>query len=114
MPRLTFENKITLGNAIQIVLICFAVIAAYFGIVGRVDGSARDIASLQQSVDAVPDLSGRVSTIETRINIGQAQREQFQDKTEAALEKLAAQQSQMMALLSGIIARMDEAEKSRR
>lgn len=113
MPKLTFENKITMGNAIQIGLIIFAVIAAYFGIVARVDGSGRDIAALQQSIDLLPDLRGRVSTIETRINIGQQQREQFQDKTEIALDKLSNQNSLIMAQLAGIIARMDEAEKRR-
>lgn len=106
MPRFSFEPKITLGNIITIVLALIPAIYAYATLSGTVTLSA-------EAVKAIPAIESRVSTIETRINIGQAQREQFQEKTEAALDRLAAQNSLIIAQLSGIIARMDEAEKRR-
>ncbi len=58
-------------------------------------------------------LDKRVTVVEDSIARGRPDRLALQDKTETVLDKLASQNSQILAQLAGIVARMDEAEKRR-
>lgn len=106
MPKFSFDPKITLGNIITIVLALIPAIYAYAVMAGTVSQSA-------EAVKAIPTIEKRLTTVEINQVNGRNDRIDFQDKTEATLEKLANQQALIMAQLAGIIARMDEAEKRR-
>jgi hypothetical protein len=84
MPRWTFENKITFGNVLSIIVTACGLLAGYMTLVSQVGASA-------EAIKIIPALESRVTTIETRINIGQQQREKFQD---TVLETLAEMQRQ--------------------
>jgi len=55
------------------------------------------------------NLDKRVTVVEGGVDRASA----FQNKTDNTLERLANQNSQILAQLAGIVARMDEAEKRR-
>ena len=95
MPRLSFENKVTFGNILTIAAMLAGLVVGYISLSGSVAASA-------DAVKAIPGIESRVSTIETRINIGQAAREQFQNKTEATLDKLQAQNSLILQQIAAL------------
>ncbi len=87
MPRFTFENKFTFGNVIQIGLLLFAVVGAYFGIIGRVDGNTLSITALQKAVAPVESLNVRLTVIESRA----ASTDQRIDKLVTSIDELVAE-----------------------
>lgn len=101
MPRFTFENKFTFGNLITIVVTLGGLFAGYMTLVGTVGASA-------EAVKVLPGLENRVTTIETRINIGQAAREAFQAETKQALKEQAAALSLILQTQSAILARLED------
>jgi methyl-accepting chemotaxis protein len=70
MPRFSFENKFTLGNAIQVSLIIFGGLWAYFTLVDDTAQATNDIGSLKPAVEALRDTSAsfntRLTVIESR------------------------------------------------
>lgn len=111
MPRFTFENKLTVGNLVQLAIILLGGIGLYYGLVDKVNANTRDITSLQEIVRASTDLSQRVATIETRINIGFAAREAFQAETKQAFKEQAAILSSILQTQAAILARMEDAKR---
>jgi hypothetical protein len=99
MPRWTFENKITFGNILTIVVTLGGLLAGYMTLVGTVGASA-------EAVKALPGLETRVTTIETRINIGQQQREKFQDQVLATLSQLQQQNLETQKALARLEAKL--------
>ena len=76
MPKWTFENKITLGNLIQIAFIIAALFAAYYGITGAIakgdaDNRAQDttIAAIQAMV---APLAPAINNLDTRLTVGES------------------------------------------
>lgn len=63
------------------------------------------IASVER---ASADVGGRVSTVETRINIGQAAREAFQAETRQALKEQSAVLSQILQVQATILERIEK------
>lgn len=101
MPRFTFENKFTFGNIITIVVTLGGLLAGYMTLVGTVGSSA-------EAVKVLPGLENRVTTIETRINIGQQAREQFQAETRQALKEQSATLTQILQVQATILARLED------
>lgn len=101
-----FDGRVTMGNVLTMIVMVGSLIMGYATLATSVSSSA-------EAVKSIPAIEGRVSTIETRINLGQAAREQFQAETRQALKEQAASINQMLQLQAAIIARMDEAEKRR-
>lgn len=108
MPKWTFENKFTTGNIVQIGMILLALVGGWYGLVNRVDAAADSIEDLQRQVATITDLGSRVSTIETRINIGQLAREQFQEETKQALREQGQVLTQILQVQAAILARLEE------
>lgn len=99
MPRWTFENKITFGNILSIIITAGGLLAGYMTLVGTVGASA-------EAVKSLPGLENRVSTIETRINIGQQQREKFQDTVLATLAELQRQNLETQKAIARLEAKL--------
>lgn len=106
-----FEPKITLGGAIQIVLLLFAIVAAYFTIVARVESSQKDIGSLQLKVEPIDNLETRMALVERNQVVGREQRESFQEDITAAVAELNRQQTMILQQLAAIVARLDERDR---
>lgn len=98
-PKWTWENKITFGNVLTIAITVCGLVAGYMTLVGTVGSSA-------EAVKVLPGLENRVSTIETRINIGQAQREKFQDQVLATLQQLAQQNLETQKAIARLEAKL--------
>lgn len=99
MPRWTFENKITFGNLLSIIITAGGLLAGYMTLVGTVGASA-------EAIKVLPGLENRVSTIETRINIGQDQREKFQDTVLATLAELQRQNLETQKAIARLEAKL--------
>lgn len=99
MPRWTFENKITFGNLLSIIITAGGLLAGYMTLVGTVGASA-------EAIKVLPGLENRVSTIETRINIGQAQREKFQDTVLATLAEIQRQNLETQKAIARLEAKL--------
>lgn len=102
-PRITWENKITLGNLVQIGLIILGGLSAWFGAIERINSAetlARSIEVRVEKVDTVlagiPPLANRVSTLETRISLDDARRRDFEDDTKTTLRDTAALMSKIL------------------
>lgn len=113
MPRLTFENKITMGNAIQVGLLLLALVGAYFGIIGRADSQAKDISELQRTVSPIPQIQTDLSVLKSTIaakgqqrdaQIGSLERrvDQNQLSVEAKLDKIVDGMSDLSSQVSGL------------
>lgn len=113
MPRLTFENKITMGNAIQVGLLLLALVGAYFGIIGRADSQAKDISELQRTVAPIPQIQTDLSVLKSTITakgqqrdaqIGSLERrvDQNQLSVEAKLDKIVDGMSDLSSQVSGL------------
>lgn len=113
MPKLTFENKITLGNAIQVGLLLLALVGAYFGIIGRADSQAKDISELQRTVSPIPQIQTDLSVLKSTIaakgqqrdaQIGSLERrvDQNQLSVEAKLDKIVDGMSDLSSQVSGL------------
>lgn len=113
MPRLTFENKITMGNAIQVGLLLLALVGAYFGIIGRADSQAKDISELQRTVSPIPQIQTDLSVLKSTIaakgqqrdaQIGSLERrvDQNQLSCEAKLDKIVDGMSDLSSQVSGL------------
>ena len=100
MPKWTFENKITMGNLMQIALLVAGFVYGY----ATLSGSA---ASSSEAVKAIPGIESRVTTIETRINLGLQAREQFQQETKQALREQSAILSQLLQSNATILAKLE-------
>lgn len=98
-PRWTWENKITFGNVLTIAFTAAGLMAGYLTLVGTVGASA-------EAVKALPGLESRVSTIETRINIGQVQTEKFQDQVLATLSELQRQNLETQKAIARLEAKL--------
>ncbi len=72
MPRFTFENKFTFGNVIQIGLLLLAAVGVYYGLVGRVDGTASVVAELKPTVI---ELQTTAATFNTRLTVVESRAE---------------------------------------
>lgn len=103
-PKLTFEPKITFGNVLTIVTTIVGLVAGYATLVQSVATSA-------EAVKSIPGIENRVTTIETRINVGQQAREAFQIETKQALKDQAELLSQILQTQAAILARMDEKDR---
>lgn len=101
MPRWTFENKITLGALIQIAILAAGLVWGYAMLQTTAEAAAK-------AAERIPGIESRVSTIETRINIGQAAREQFQTETKQVLKEQSEVLSQILQAQAAILARLDE------
>lgn len=104
MPKFTFDNKITFGNLLTIATVIFGLLAGYITLSATVAASA-------DAVKAIPGIENRVTTIETRINIGQQAREAFQADMKESLEQLRQQNTLILQTLSAIVARLDEKDR---
>lgn len=104
MTRFTFENKFSLGNLVTMLVTAGGLLAGYVTLANTVANSA-------EAVKAIPAIESRVTTIETRINLGQQAREKFQDETAAALEELRAQNLQILQSVAALVARLDEKDR---
>jgi hypothetical protein len=104
MPRFTFENKFTFGNLVTIITTIGGLLAGYITLANTVAQSA-------EAVKAIPAIENRVTTIETRINMGQQAREQFQAETAAALAELRNQNLQILQSVAALVARLDEKDR---
>lgn len=72
MPRFSFENKFTLGNAIQVGLIVFGGLWAYFTLVDDTAQATNDIVSLKPAVEALKDTD---ATFNTRLTVVESRAE---------------------------------------
>lgn len=84
MPRWTFENKITFGNVLTIVITLGGLLAGYMTLVQQVGATTA-------AVSEIPAIKERVTVIEGRINAGQNAREDFQRRTDETLKELRQQ-----------------------
>ena len=99
MPRFTFENKFTFGNLVTTVITLGGLLAGYMTMVGPVGASA-------EAVKSLPGLETRVTTIETRINIGQAAHEKFQDQVLATLSIMQQQNLETQKAIARLEAKL--------
>lgn len=98
-PKWTWENKITFGNVLTITITVCGLMAGYMTLVGSVGASA-------EAIKILPGLETRVSTIETRINIGQAAREKFQDTVLATLAEMQRQNLETQKAIARLEAKL--------
>lgn len=98
-PKWTWENKITFGNILTIVVTVCGLAGGYMTLVGTVGASA-------EAIKVLPGLETRVTTIETRINIGQAAREKFQDTVLATLADLQRQNLETQKAIARLEAKL--------
>jgi hypothetical protein len=90
MPRFSWENKFTIGNAIQVVLLLATLISLYFGVVGRLEAQGKDIIELQATVSQVPSLAQHVAIIDNTMTINKAARDKSMDAMSDRLDTLTA------------------------
>lgn len=64
MPRLQFENKITLSGLIQIGLLVVAIVGGYFTMVNKIDSAATEIVGLKEA-----DATIRKEAAELRVQV---------------------------------------------
>jgi methyl-accepting chemotaxis protein len=82
MPRISFENKFTLGNAIQVAILLVGGLWAYFTLVDDTAQATNDIGSLKPAVEALRDTS---ATFNTRLTVVESRAEtQAKDLAEMA------------------------------
>ena len=72
MPRFSFENKFTLGNAIQVSLIIFGGLWAYFTLVDDTAQATNDIGHLRPVVESLRDSN---ATFNTRLTVVESRAE---------------------------------------
>lgn len=115
MPKFTFENKFTLGNAIQIAVIVIGGIWAYATLSAEVAAQSKaqtefkaQVASLDSSVD---DILRRLPVVERNQVTGKEAREEGQARTDQALEELRQQNVAILSALAAITARLDERDR---
>lgn len=72
MPRLQFEYKITVANIIQIALILFGGLWAYFTLVGGTASATKEIADLRPAVSELQSVS---ATFNTRLTVVESRAE---------------------------------------
>jgi methyl-accepting chemotaxis protein len=72
MPRISFENKFTLGNAIQVAILLVGGLWAYFTLVDDTAQATNDIGSLKPAVEALRDTS---ATFNTRLTVVESRAE---------------------------------------
>jgi methyl-accepting chemotaxis protein len=72
MPRFSFENKFTLGNAIQVAILLVGGLWAYFTLVDDTAQATNDIGSLKPAVEALRDTS---ATFNTRLTVVESRAE---------------------------------------
>lgn len=63
---------------------------------------------IAQVEKAAGDVGGRVSTVETRINLGQAARDAFQAETRQALKEQSATLTQILQVQATILERIEK------
>lgn len=99
MPRWTFENKVTLGNLIQILVVVVGLVWGYASLAGSVATSA-------DAVKAIPSIDSRL----TKVEINQINNTLARSEQTVKIDKLIDQNSLILQAVAGIVARMD-AEK---
>jgi methyl-accepting chemotaxis protein len=72
MPRFSFENKFTLGNAIQVAILLLGGMWAYFTLVDDTAQATTDIGSLKPAVEALRDTN---ATFNTRLTVVESRAE---------------------------------------
>lgn len=90
MPRFSFENKFTLGNAIQVAILLLGGMWAYFTLVDDTAQATTDIGSLKPAVEALRDTD---ATFNTRLTVVESRAEtQAKEMAEMseAIDKLSA------------------------
>jgi hypothetical protein len=80
VPKWTFENKITLGNLIQIGFIAFACIAGYFVLVGNDTAQAKAIGDIQEKI---APLAAASQNYDTRLTVAESNRAADQKQMDA-------------------------------
>lgn len=95
MPRLTWENKFTVGNMIQIVLLLATLISIYYGVLNRLDAQAKDIDVLRTQVQGLntDNIPTRISVLENSIAVGGINSDRMQASMSTRLDKLEANTS---------------------
>ncbi len=95
MPRWTFESKITLGNVITVVLALIPAIYAYAVMAKSVSDTTELVEAMSSRISVNETLGNaldkRTTVLEDSIVRGRQDRLEFQERTEALLEKLAEQ-----------------------
>ena len=99
MPRFTFENKFTLGNAISVATFLVAAALAWGNLTSRVD------AKVDKS--EMTPIETRLAVVERNQVTGREAREEGQRRTEAAVEELRKQNVQILQTQAAILARLD-------
>lgn len=107
-----FDRQVSVGNIISILVTAGGLFAGYMTLVGSVTSSA-------EAVKSIPGIQERLTKVEINQVNGKNDRLDFQQRTETTLDKLAAQSDRqtsqsaaILAQLSGIVARMDEADRN--
>lgn len=66
MPRFAFENKITMGNIIQIIMIVVSMVGGGYYIVGTTSANTSGILRLQEAIKPIESLNIRLTVVESR------------------------------------------------
>lgn len=86
--RRMFEPRFTLGNVASVIVTAVVGVSIYYGIIGKIDSQAEDIATLQVTVQQVPALAAHISVIDNTITLNKASRDKAQDELVSRLDRL--------------------------
>lgn len=114
MPNISWDPKITFGNALTVLTIVVGGLGAFFALQGSVSASSEKIATLQQQVQPIDDLKTRMVVVERNQQTGKEQREAFQVEAKQTLELLRQQNLTILNSLSAITARLDAQDRANR
>jgi methyl-accepting chemotaxis protein len=95
MPRVSFEAKFTLGNAIQVALIVFGGLWAYFTLVDDTAQATTDIGSLRPAVEALKETD---ATFNTRLTVVESRAETQALKMQEMAKAIEALSASVQAL----------------
>lgn len=104
--RKWLEPRFTLGNLVSILATSLVGAGIYYGIIGKIDSQASEIASLQTTVAEVPGITSHLAVIDNTMTLGKQQRDKSMDDMAARLDKLTdavAQLAQNEAALTATI-----------
>jgi len=102
-PPRWFEPKVTLSGLIQIALLVCSAFAAFYGIIGRADGQAKDIATLQQVVVPLPAMQTDLTVIKNTIATKTIERDrQFSDLSARVDQNQGSVDAKLDKLIDGM------------
>ena len=102
MPRLQFEYKFTLSGLANMVVMLVGLVALYYGLVGRADGQAKDIAVLQEATFPLPQMRTDITVLQNSLGSLQRRVDQNQLSVEAKLDKIVDGMSDLSSQVSGL------------